>query len=46
MISLALYLTLDILVILVPCLVAARYFEWRAWDADRRIERLRARRMR
>lgn len=46
MIALALYVALGILVVLVPCLLVARYLEWRAWDADRRIERLRARRLR
>lgn len=46
MISLALYLIAGILIVLVPCLLVAKYLEWRAWDTDRRIERLRARRLR
>lgn len=46
MISLALYLTAGILLVLVPVVACAKYLEWRAWDADRRIARLRSRRLR
>ncbi len=44
MIVLALTITAIILALLIPCLIVARYLEWRAWDADRRITRLRDRR--
>jgi len=44
MISLALYVTFGILCVLVPVIATARWLEWQAWDADRRIERLRVRR--
>lgn len=44
MIALAFYVALIVALILVPCLVVARYFEWHAQDADRRIRRLRERR--
>lgn len=33
-----------VLAVLVPVYACARYFEWRAWDTDRRIQRLRDRR--
>lgn len=46
MLSLAIYVTLILLVILIPVVAVAKYLEWRAWDTDRRIERLRARRLR
>lgn len=46
MITLALYVAAICLVILLPCLAVMRYLEWRAWDSDRRIERLRERRLR
>jgi len=45
MIQLALYVTAGILIVLVPVVLVGKYFEWRAWDADRRIARLRQRRM-
>jgi hypothetical protein len=45
MILLALYLIAGILVVLVPVVLVGKYFEWRAWDADRRIARLRHRRL-
>ena len=44
MISLALYLIAGILVVLLPVVACAKYLQWREWDTDRRIERLRARR--
>jgi len=43
MIALALYVTFGILCVLVPVIATARWLEWCAWDADRRIERLRVR---
>jgi len=46
MIALALYLIAGILLVLVPVAACAKYMEWRAWDADRRIARLRERRLR
>ena len=45
MIQLALIVALGVLAVLAPCYVTARYLEWRAWDADRRIQRMRARRL-
>jgi hypothetical protein len=45
MLSLALYLIAGILIVLVPVVLCAKYLEWRAWDADRRITRLRDRRL-
>lgn len=45
MIVLALSLIVMIALVLVPCLIVARYLEWRAWDTDRRIARLRERRL-
>jgi hypothetical protein len=45
MISLALYLIAGILVVLVPVFLCAKYLEWRAWDTDRRVARLRQRRL-
>lgn len=44
MIALALIVIAGMLTVIVPCLVVARFMEWRAEDADRRIARLRARR--
>lgn len=46
MIELALYLIAGILVVLIPVFACAKYLEWRAWDNDRRIARLRDRRTR
>lgn len=46
MIELAIYVAVIVAVILVPVVLIAKYLEWRAWDTDRRIERLRVRRMR
>jgi len=45
MISLALYVIAGILIVLVPVVLVGKYLEWRAWDADRRLARLRARRL-
>lgn len=46
MVTLALYVIAIVAVILVPALAVGRYFEWLEQDADRRIERLRERRLR
>ena len=46
MIALALYLIAGILIVLVPVVAVAKYLEWRAWDTDRRVARLKARRTR
>ena len=46
MLTLILYVAAIFLAILIPCVIVARYLEWRAWDSDRRIARLRARRLR
>jgi hypothetical protein len=46
MIALAIYLIAGILIVLVPVVFCAKWMEWRAWDADRRIQRLKARRLR
>ena len=45
MLTLALTITLIVLAVLVPALCVARYWEWRVWDDDRRIQRLRDRRL-
>lgn len=45
MIALALYTVALLMILVGPALVAARYLEWRAADTDRRIARLRARRL-
>ncbi len=44
MLTLAATVVVIVLALLIPCLIVARYLEWRAWDADRRITRLRDRR--
>lgn len=44
MIVLLLIVAAVVLALLIPVLIVARYLEWRAWDNDRRIARLRARR--
>ena len=44
MLSLALYLIAGILIVLLPVVAVAKYLEWRAWDTDRRVARLRERR--
>lgn len=44
MIELALILAAGILAVLIPVYACARYLEWRAWDNERRIQRLRDRR--
>ncbi len=46
MIALTLYVIAGVLLVLAPVVLAAKWFEWRAWDADRRIQRLRDRRTR
>lgn len=45
MITLALLVTGGVLFVLLPCYACARYLEWCEWDSDRRIERLRVRRL-
>ena len=43
MVALALYLIAGILVVLIPVVTCAKYLQWREWDTDRRIARLRER---
>jgi len=42
-VALALYLIAGILVVLIPVVTCAKYLQWREWDTDRRIARLRER---
>ncbi len=44
MLTLAATVIVIILALLIPCLIVARYLEWREWDTNRRIDRLRDRR--
>jgi hypothetical protein len=43
MIELAFYVIAIALVLTLPVLATGRYLEWRAWDTERRIGRLRKR---
>lgn len=43
MIALALYVAFGVACVLVPVWACGRWLEWEAWDADRRIQRLRDR---